>query len=109
MPDSNEHSRSALGSKNFRIYLYGNTISVIGLWIQRLAFGWHAWQLSESPLVVGLVAGAQLMPLLLLTPFIGVIVDRIKSRNAAIVVQIIMMLITTVLTTLTMMDVITIE
>jgi MFS family permease len=109
MSDSNEHSRSALGSKNFRIYLYGNTISVIGLWIQRLAFGWHAWQLSESPLVVGLVAGAQLMPLLFLTPFIGVIVDRIKSRNAAVVVQIIMMLITTVLTTLTMMDVITIE
>ena len=57
MADSNEQSRSALGSKNFRIYMYGNSISVIGLWIQRLAFGWQAWQLSESPLVVGLVAG----------------------------------------------------
>jgi MFS family permease len=109
MPDSNEPARSALGSKNFRIYMYGNAISVIGLWIQRLALGWQAWQLSESPLVVGLVAGAQFMPLLLLTPFIGVIVDRIRSRNAAIVMQIILMLITAVLATLTMMDVITIE
>ena len=109
MPDSNEHSRSALRSKNFRIYMYGNAISVIGLWIQRLAVGWQAWQLSESPLVVGLVAGAQFMPLLLLTPFIGVIVDRIRSRNAAVVMQIIMMLITAMLATLTIMGAITIE
>ncbi len=81
MPDSNDQSRSALSSSNFRIDMCGNSISVIGLWIQRLAFGWQAWQLSESPLVVGLVAGAQFMPLLLLTPLFGVIADRIKSRK----------------------------
>ena len=83
MADSNEQSRSALGSKNFRIYMYGNSISVIGLWIQRLAFGWQAWQLSESPLVVGLVAGVQFMPLLILTPFVGVIVGLWRIRNSA--------------------------
>ena len=109
MADSNEYSRSALGSKNFRIYMYGNSISVIGLWIQRLAFGWQAWQLSESPLVVGLVAGAQFMPLLLLTPFFGVIVDRISSRNAAVVMQVIMMVLSTILAALTLSNVITIE
>ena len=89
--------------------MYGNAISVIGLWIQRLAFGWQAWQLSESPLIVGLVAGAQFMPLLLLTPLVGVIVDRISSRNAAVVMQIVMMFITAVLATLTFTNVITIE
>jgi len=109
MADSNENSRSALGSKNFRIYMYGNSISVIGLWIQRLAFGWQAWQLSESPLVVGLVAGVQFMPLLLLTPFFGVIVDRIRSRNAAVVVQAIMMVLSTILAALTLSNAITIE
>lgn len=109
MPDNKKRSPSALGSKNFRIYLYGNAISVIGIWIQRLAFGWQAWQLSESPLVVGLVAGAQFMPLLVLTPFFGVIVDRIRSRDAAVVVQAIMMLITAVLATLTLFDMITIK
>lgn len=109
MPDSNEHSRSALDSKNFRIYMYGNSISVIGLWIQRLAFGWQAWQLSESPLVVGLVAGVQFMPLLILTPFVGVIVDRIRSRDAAVVVQVVMMVLTTILATLTLSNSITIE
>jgi MFS family permease len=87
----------------------GNSISVIGLWIQRLAFGWQAWQLSESPLVVGMVAGAQFMPLFLLTPLFGVIADRIRSRNAAIVVQAIMMMISAILAVLTLSNIITIE
>ena len=109
MPDTDEHSRSALSSRNFRIYMCGNAISVIGLWIQRLAFGWQAWQLSESPLVVGLVAGAQFMPLFVLTPLFGVIADRIRSRNGAIVVQTMMMVISAILATLTLSNVITIE
>jgi MFS family permease len=109
MPDGNENPRSALSSKNFRIFLYGNSISVIGLWIQRLAFGWQAWQLSESPLLVGLVAGAQFIPLLLLTPLFGVIVDRIRRRNGAIVMHIIMMIISAILAVLTLLDEITIE
>ncbi len=89
--------------------MYGNSISVIGLWIQRLAFGWQAWQLSESPLVVGLVAGVQFMPLLILTPFIGVIVDRVRSRDAAVVVQAVMMVLSTILAALTLSNSITIE
>ena len=109
MPDADDQSRSALSSSNFRIYMCGNSISVIGLWIQRLAFGWQAWQLSESPLVVGLVAGAQFMPLLLLTPLFGVIADRIKSRNGAIVMQTIMMAISAILAVLTLSNIITIE
>ena len=109
MPDSIQHSRSALRSKNFRIYLCGNAISAIGLWIQRLVLGWQAWQLSESPLVVGLVAGAQFIPLLLLTPFFGVIVDRIRRRNGAIIMHIIMMIISAFLAALTLLNAITIE
>jgi len=109
MPDSNEQPLSALRSKNFRIYMCGNSISVIGLWIQRLAFGWQAWQLSESPLVVGMVAGAQFIPMFLLTPFFGVIVDRISSRKGAIVMHAIMAVISAILAALTLLDAITIE
>lgn len=109
MSDSTEPSRSALKSRNFRIFLCGNAISVIGLWVQRLAFGWQAWQLSESPLVVGLIAAAQFIPLLLLTPFFGVFVDRIKRRNGAIVMHVIMMIISSLLAALTLQGAITIE
>ena len=109
MPDDLEQPRSALRSSNFRIFICGNSVSVIGLWIQRLAFGWQAWQLSESPLVVGLVAAAQFFPLFLLTPFFGVIVDRIRRRQAAIVMHVIMTIISTALAVLTVQGAITIE
>jgi len=109
MPNKKTQHRSALRSKNFRIFLYGNTISVLGIWIQRLALGWQAWQLSESSLMVGLVAAMQFLPLLLLTPFFGVFVDRIRPRYGMIVMHCILMLIATVLGVLTLTDHMSIE
>jgi MFS family permease len=81
-------SRSALTSRNYRAYLYGSTLSVLGVWIQRLALGWHAWQLTESAFVVGLLATAQFLPLILLTPFFGVIVDQVSTRRAAVIMNV---------------------
>ncbi|MFT5500383.1 MAG: MFS family permease [Woeseiaceae bacterium] len=101
--------KSALSSKNFRIFLYGNTVSVLGIWIQRLALGWQAWQLSESSLVVGVVAAGQFLPFLLLTPFFGVLVDRIRPRYGAIVMHVIFMSIALTLGALTIFDRVSIE
>lgn len=97
-------SRSALSSKNFRIYFSGNILSVLGVWVQRLSLGWHAWELSESALVVGLVAAAQYIPLLLLTPFFGVFADQFKPRSSAIIMHIILMLVALMLSFLTFID-----
>ena len=102
-------STSAFSSQNYRRYLYGNIFSVLGVWIQRLALGWHAWQLSESALVVGIVAAAQFLPLILLTPFFGVLVDRINTRIAAIGMHAVLALIATALTLLTISDLMRIE
>jgi MFS family permease len=102
-------SHSALASKNFRTYLYGNIFSVLGVWVQRLALGWHAWQLSESAFVVGLVAAAQFMPTIFFTPFFGVIVDRISARIGAIVMHVIMTGIAFGLAALTFADAMSIE
>ncbi len=93
---------SAFASKNYRKYLYGNVFSVLGVWIQRLALGWHAWQLSGSALVVGLVAAAQFLPLVLLTPFFGVLVDQVSTRAAAVVMHVILALIAAWLGVLTL-------
>ncbi len=109
MPNNKTQHHSALRSHNFRIFLYGNTISVLGIWIQRLALGWQAWQLSESSLMVGLVAAMQFLPLLLLTPFFGVFVDRIRPRYGMIVMHCILMLIAAVLGVLTLADSMSIE
>ncbi len=98
-------SRSALSSKNFRIYFSGNILSVLGIWVQRLSLGWHAWELSESALVVGFVAAAQYIPLLLLTPFFGVFADQFKPRSSAIIMHVILMLVAFILSFLTFVDV----
>ena len=97
-----DESYSAFSSQNFRKYLYGNVLSVLGVWIQRLALGWHAWQLSESALVVGIVAAAQFLPLILLTPFFGVLVDQVNTRAAAIVMHAILAAVATGLGVLTL-------
>jgi len=93
---------SALGSRNYRTYLYGNIFSVLGVWIQRLALGWQAWELSESAFAVGVVAAAQFLPLLVLTPFFGVLADRIQPRVGAIWMHLVMTAISALLATLTL-------
>lgn len=102
-------SHSALSSRNFRTYIYGNVFSVLGVWIQRLALGWHAWQLSESTLVVGVVAAAQFLPLILFTPFFGVIVDQISTRRGAIVLHVLLTIIAGAMAALTMIGSMTTE
>ena len=83
-------SESALASRNYRTYLVGSTISLLGVWVQRLALGWHAWQLTESAFIVGLIASAQFIPLILLTPFFGVFADRVSARIASIVTYLVL-------------------
>ena len=93
---------SALSSKNFKLYFCGNIFSVLGVWIQRLSLGWHAWQLSESAFIVGLAAAAQYLPLLILTPFFGVLADQYKPRSSAIVMHLILIFVALSLSVLTL-------
>ena len=106
MTDARE---SALKSSRFRIYLGGNVFSVLGIWVQRLALGWQAWELSQSALVVGLVAAAQFMPTLVITPLFGVVVDRISPRIGSIVMHVILTMIAFVLAGLTLAGLMTSE
>ncbi len=102
-------SYSAFSSRNYRKYLYGNLLSVLGVWIQRLALGWHAWQLSESTFVVGVVAAAQFLPLVLFTPFFGVLVDQVSTRIAAIVMHFLLASVASLLAVLTLSGNMTVE
>jgi MFS family permease len=62
--------------RNFRLFWFGQTLSLIGTWMQVMAQGWVALDLSNSAFLVGLVASAQSFPVLLLSLHAGVIVDR---------------------------------
>ena len=80
-------SNSALSSRYYRIYLAGNTLSLHGLWIYRVALGWFAWQLTESELWVGIVAFTQFAPAVVFGPVFGVLADRFDRRLASLSVN----------------------
>jgi MFS family permease len=68
--------RVLIRHRNFRIFLGGQTLSLIGTWMQTMAQGWLALELTNSPFLVGLVATASSIPILIFTMPAGVLVDR---------------------------------
>jgi predicted MFS family arabinose efflux permease len=66
----------AFAHRNYRIYVSGNSISLIGWWLERVAVGWLTWTLTHSGAWLGLISLADFLPVLFLAPFAGVLADR---------------------------------
>ena len=75
------NSLRALVHRNFRLFLIGQGTSQIGNWIQLVATSWLVYRLSGSTVMLGLSAFALQIPLLLITPFAGVWIDRLDVRR----------------------------
>jgi MFS family permease len=71
----------ALGSHNYRLYFFGQIISVSGTWMQSVALGWLVLQLTGSGTWLGLVIAFQFLPMLVLGPMGGVVADRVDKRR----------------------------
>ena len=65
-----------LRNPNFGIYTAGSAVSLVGMWMQRIAVGWLAWQLTGSGLWLGIVAFADFFPVVLVGPIAGTAADR---------------------------------
>jgi MFS family permease len=79
---------SALVEPNYRIYLAGSFASNIGTWMQRVAQDWLVLELSGgSGIAVGITTGLQFLPMLLLSPYGGLIADRFHKRQILKVTQ----------------------
>lgn len=73
--------------RNFQLYFGGQLISTAGTWMQIIAQAWLVYQISHSELILGLVAFASAIPSLLITPWAGVVVDRLSRRTLLILTQ----------------------
>src|SRR5207249_9078909 len=73
--------------RNFRLFWFGQTLSLVGTWMQAMAQGWLALELSNSAFIVGLAASAQSFPVLLLSLNAGVIVDRTAKLRLVKIAQ----------------------
>ncbi len=67
---------SALRNPNYGIYAAGNSISLVGTWMQRITVGWLTWELTGSGTWLGLMAFAMLFPTVVIAPIAGVAADR---------------------------------
>jgi MFS family permease len=78
----------ALRSRNFRLFWFGQMISLTGTWIQSVAQQWLVLQLTHSAFQVGLIVTVQFLPLLLLVLFTGPVADRANKRDLLLATQI---------------------
>ncbi|MCG8924252.1 MFS transporter [Lentzea sp. CC55] len=72
----------SLGIYNYRLYASGQIISLVGVWMQRVAQDWLVLELSNgSPMALGIAASLQFLPVLLLSMWGGVLADRMDKRK----------------------------
>jgi predicted MFS family arabinose efflux permease len=66
----------AFTHRNYRIYAGGNAVSLVGIWMQRVAVGWLAWTLTHSGTWLGVMSMAEFFPVVFLSPLAGALADR---------------------------------
>jgi MFS family permease len=102
------HAWRALRHRNFRLFFGGQTISLVGTWMTRIATAWLVYRLTHSALLLGMVGFVGQIPTFLLTPFAGVVVDRANRRQVLIWTQTLAMVQSLALAVLTLTNRITI-
>jgi len=75
---------AALRFRNYRLFFLGQSVSVAGTWMQRMAQGWLVLELTDSSVWLGVTLAAQQLPTLMLTAWGGVLADRFSKRNILI-------------------------
>lgn len=78
----------ALRHRNYRLFFCGQSVSLIGTWLTRVATSWLVFRLSHSAWVLGLVTFAGLIPAFVLTPFAGVLADRWNKHRVLTITQV---------------------
>jgi MFS family permease len=103
------HAFRALKHRNFQLFWIGQGTSVIGTWMQTTAQSWLIYQLTHSPLVLGLLTVARFGPSLVVAPLAGHVADRFPRRRVVLLTQSASLVLATVLAVLTLTGTIRVE
>src|SRR5512136_624996 len=82
---------AALRHRNYRLFFFGQLTSLVGTWMQNVAQAWLVYQLTNSPFYLGVVTFASGIPVLALSLWAGVVVDRVPKRRLLLMTQASMM------------------
>jgi len=81
------HALRAFSHRNYRLYFYGQSLGIIGYWIQQIAMAWLVYRLTGSAWLLGVTAFAGQIAVLVLAPFGGLWADRVQKRKLLVVMQ----------------------
>lgn len=98
----------ALRHRNFRLFLGGQVVSLVGTWMQQVALGWLVYRMTGSAFLLGLVGFASQAPSLLVAPFAGVWADRANLHRMVIAAQVLAMIQALLLAALVLAGVVTV-
>ena len=82
----------ALGHRNYRLFFSGQSVSLVGTWMTRIATSWLVYRLTGSALLLGVVGFAGQIPSFILAPFAGVLVDRWNRHRLLVATQVLSLL-----------------
>lgn len=82
----------SLQHRNYRLFFSGQTISLIGTWMQRIALSWLVYRMTGSEVLLGVVGFVAQIPSFLLAPVAGVLIDRWSRYRVLLVTQVISMI-----------------
>lgn len=94
----------SLKSRNFRLFFYGQIVSLLGTFIQSIALGWLIYKLTDSAFYLGIIGFSGQIPSLFLTPIAGVYADRLNRRKVLVAVQAVSMTMALLMATLYFTD-----
>lgn len=92
----------SLKHRNYRLFFFGQAVSVIGTWTQMTALGWLVLRMTNSPVWLGVAAFCGQVPVFCLAPLAGVIADRMDRRRLVTATQILALVQAAVLGVLTL-------
>jgi MFS family permease len=82
----------SLRNRNYRLFFFGQTASLVGTWMQIIAMSWLVYHLTNSALLLGLVGFSSQIPVFFIAPFSGVFIDRWNKHRILVITQIFSML-----------------
>jgi MFS family permease len=97
---------AALGNRNYMLFFLGMLVSSAGTWMQIIAQGWLVYELTRSEWALGVVGFAAAIPAMLVSPWGGVLVDRISKRKILLATQLFAMVLAFILAGLVLTDVV---
>ncbi|HET7735033.1 MAG TPA: MFS transporter [Nocardioidaceae bacterium] len=106
-PPFRRRALRSLENRNFRLYLTGHAVSIVGTWMQRVAQDWLVLELTDSAVAVGVAASLQFVPIMFFGLWGGAVVDRLNRRRVIMWTQAVSGALASVLAVLVLTDAVT--